>query len=147
MRRLEPSLEREVRRQFPPLPPPTPSPQNPVTPLVLTHHRAPLPACSGDRGLFSTESKCEKLRILEATHSEELNVAPGKKLKKLKGLNKSLQSELSPSFLHCTLNTSIQVYTSLWIQPVHPKDQSWVFIGRTDVEAETPILWPPHAKS
>ena len=34
------------------------------------------------------------------------------------------------------------------IQPVHPKgDQSWVFIGRTDVEAETPIPWPPHAKS
>ena len=34
------------------------------------------------------------------------------------------------------------------IQPVHPKgEQSWVFIGRTDVEAETPILWPPHAKS
>ena len=34
------------------------------------------------------------------------------------------------------------------IQPVHPKgDQSWVFIGRTDAEAETPILWPPPAKS
>ena len=34
------------------------------------------------------------------------------------------------------------------IQPVHPKgDQSWVFIGRTDVEAETPILWPPDMKS
>ena len=34
------------------------------------------------------------------------------------------------------------------IQPVHLKgDQSWVFIGRTDVEAETPVLWPPHAKS
>ena len=34
------------------------------------------------------------------------------------------------------------------IQPVNPKeDQSWVFIGRTDVEAETPILWPPHAKN
>ena len=33
------------------------------------------------------------------------------------------------------------------IQPVHPKgDQSWVFIGRTDVKAETPILWPPHVK-
>jgi len=27
------------------------------------------------------------------------------------------------------------------------KDQSWVFIGRNDAEAETPILWPPHAKS
>ena len=34
------------------------------------------------------------------------------------------------------------------IQPVHPKgDQSWVFFGRTDAKAETPILWPPHAKS
>ena len=34
------------------------------------------------------------------------------------------------------------------IQPIYPKgDQSWVFIGRTDVKAETPILWPPHAKS
>ena len=34
------------------------------------------------------------------------------------------------------------------IQPVHPKGgQSWVFTGRTDAEAETPVLWPPHAKS
>ena len=34
------------------------------------------------------------------------------------------------------------------IQPVHPKrDHSWVFIGRTDAEAETPILWPPGVKS
>ena len=34
------------------------------------------------------------------------------------------------------------------IQPGHPKgDQSWVFSGRTDVEAETPILWSPHAKT
>ena len=34
------------------------------------------------------------------------------------------------------------------IQPVHSKgDQSWVFIGGTDAEAETPILWPPDAKS
>ena len=34
------------------------------------------------------------------------------------------------------------------IQPVHPKgDQSWVFVGRTDAEAETLILWPPEAKS
>ena len=35
-----------------------------------------------------------------------------------------------------------------WIQPVHPKgDQSWVFIGRTDAEAETSIFWPSDAKS
>ena len=33
------------------------------------------------------------------------------------------------------------------IQPVHPKDQSWVFFGRTDVEAETPVLWPPDVKT
>ena len=34
------------------------------------------------------------------------------------------------------------------IQPVHPKgDQSWVFIGRTDTDAETPVLWPPDAKN
>ena len=34
------------------------------------------------------------------------------------------------------------------IQPVHPKgNQHWIFIGRTDAEAETPILWPPHVKS
>ena len=33
------------------------------------------------------------------------------------------------------------------IQPVHPKgDKSWVFIGRTDVETETPVFWPPDAK-
>ena len=34
------------------------------------------------------------------------------------------------------------------IQPVYPKgDQSWLFIGRADVEAETPILWPPDVKN
>ena len=34
------------------------------------------------------------------------------------------------------------------IQPVHSKgDQSWVFIGRTDAKAETPVVWPPHAKN
>ena len=34
------------------------------------------------------------------------------------------------------------------IQPVHPKgDQSWVFIGRIDAKAETPVLWPPQVKS
>ena len=34
------------------------------------------------------------------------------------------------------------------MQPVHSKgDQSWVFIGRTDAKAETPVLWPPHVKS
>ena len=36
----------------------------------------------------------------------------------------------------------------LEIQPVHSEgDQTWVFIGRTDAKAETPVLWPPHVKS
>ena len=41
-------------------------------------------------------------------------------------------------------------WTAGWMEilPVHPKgDQSWVFIGRTDAEAETPILWQPDSKS
>ena len=41
-----------------------------------------------------------------------------------------------------------EIVSHCGLQGVHPKgDQSWVFIGRTDVEAETPILWSPHAKS
>ena len=47
--------------------------------------------------------------------------------------------------LEKTLENSLD---SKEIQPVHPKgDKSWIFTGRTDVEAETPILWPPDAKS
>ena len=33
------------------------------------------------------------------------------------------------------------------IQPIHPKDQSWVFFGRTDAEAETLVLWPSDVKN
>ena len=33
------------------------------------------------------------------------------------------------------------------IQPVYSEDQPWDFFGRNDVKAETPVLWPPHAKS
>ena len=47
--------------------------------------------------------------------------------------------------LEKTLESSLD---SKKIQPVYPKgDQSWVFIGRTDAKAETPILLPPHGKS
>ena len=57
--------------------------------------------------------------------------------KELMLLKKTGVGEDSPESLDCKE-----------IQPVHPKgDQSLVFIGRTDVEAETPILWPPDAKS
>ena len=47
--------------------------------------------------------------------------------------------------LEKTLETALD---SKEFQPVHPKgDQSWVFTGRTVVEAETPILWPPDMKN
>ena len=51
--------------------------------------------------------------------------------------------------LNCVLEKTLESPSDCEeIQPVHPKgDQSWLFIGRTDVEAETPILWPPDAKS
>ena len=51
--------------------------------------------------------------------------------------------------LNCVLEKTLESPLNCKeIQPVHPKgDQSWVFIGRTDVEAETPILWPPDAKN
>ena len=45
-------------------------------------------------------------------------------------------------------NTMLYPLDCKKIQPVHSKgDQSWVFFGRTDAEAETPVLWPPHRKS
>ena len=45
-------------------------------------------------------------------------------------------------------NTLESPLDSKEIKLVHPKgDQSWVFTGRTDAKAETPILWPPDAKS
>ena len=47
--------------------------------------------------------------------------------------------------LEKTLDSSLDLKE---IQPVHPKGgQSWVFTGRTDAEAETPVLWPPHVKT
>ena len=51
--------------------------------------------------------------------------------------------------LYCVLEKALESPLD-WkeIQPVHSKgNQSWIFIGRTDVEAETPILWPPDAKN
>ena len=56
---------------------------------------------------------------------------------------------LSSCWLVCFFSFHrLQLLPCCMTQPVHPKgDQSWVFIGRTDAEAKTPILWPPEAKS
>ena len=68
-----------------------------------------------------------------------------------------LSSQILKSFPDCTLpkfgnmvleKTLENPLDCKEIQPVHSKgDQSWVFFGRSDAKAETPVLWPPHAKS
>ena len=64
-------------------------------------------------------------------------------------LEKTLESPLDiDAFeLWCWRRLLRVPWTARRSKPVHPKDQSWVFIGRTDAKAETPVLWPPHAKS
>ena len=63
------------------------------------------------------------------------------------GLWRKLSTE-ELMLLNCGEKTLESPLDCKGIQPVHPKgDQSWVFIGRTDAEAETPIFWPPHVKS
>ena len=58
---------------------------------------------------------------------------------------------LKKTFLLSNSGAGEDSWESLGLQgakTVNPKgNQSWIFIGRTDVEAETPILWPPHAKN
>ena len=56
-----------------------------------------------------------------------------------------------PFFLNCLLYSRSKEFPS-WLQDdlkcsVIPKDQSWIFIGRTEVDAEAPILWPPDVKN
>ena len=66
-------------------------------------------------------------------------------------LANSLFTPLFHQFCCCHHVGSVPLWSlalKYFIQPAHPKgDQSWVFTGRTDVEAETPILWPPDSKS
>jgi len=59
-----------------------------------------------------------------------------------------MKSDLFQSCDHCWIFQIFWHIECKEIQLVHPKgNQSWIFIGRTDAEAETPILWPPDAKS
>ena len=63
-------------------------------------------------------------------------------------VKKAEQGRIDAFELWCWRRLLRVPWTVREIQPVHPKeDQSWVFIGRTDAEAETPIFWPPHVKS
>ena len=64
------------------------------------------------------------------------------------GLSKKFSAE-ELMLLNCVLEKTLESpLGSKEIQPVHPKgDQSWMFTGRTDAEAEAPILRPPHGKN
>ena len=54
----------------------------------------------------------------------------------------------SMMLLNCGVGEDSSESLGLEIQPVHSKgDQPWVFFGRNDAKAETPVLWPPHVKS
>ena len=93
---------------------------------------APLPECKMKEPLFSSQRNTLSLPTCEW-------------LKKKKGIN-ALPPQgcwRSSRVLEKTLEGPLDCKE---IQPVHSKgDQSWVFIGSTDAEAETPILWPPDA--
>ena len=57
----------------------------------------------------------------------------------------SIEDAFEPEVLEKTLESPLDFKE---IQPVQPKeDHFWVFIGRTNIEAETPILWPPDMKN
>ena len=63
------------------------------------------------------------------------------------GVKRKLSAE-ELTLLNCGVGTLESPLDCKEIQPVHPKgDWSWVFIGRTDAEPETPKLWPADAKS
>ena len=63
-------------------------------------------------------------------------------------IKKAERQRIDAFELWCWRRLSRAPWTARRSNPVHPKgDQSWVFIGRTDAEVETPILWPPYAKS
>ena len=61
------------------------------------------------------------------------------------GLQRKLSAEELMLLLEKTLESPLDCKE---IQPIHSEeDQPWDFFGRNDAEAETPVLWPPHAKS
>ena len=63
------------------------------------------------------------------------------------GLCRKLSAE-ELMLLHCGVEDDLESPLDCKeIQPVHSRDQSWTFIGRTDAEIETPVLWPPDVKS
>ena len=81
------------------------------------------------------------LRPMNRTCQASLSITNSRSLPKLMSVESVMPSS------HLILCRALLLLPPIEIQPVHSKgDQTWVFIGRTDAEAETPVLWPPHAK-
>ena len=76
-------------------------------------------------------------------------IEPGPPALQVDSLPAELQGDINPLIIHWDLQSSLESPLDCKeIQPVHSKeDQSWVFIGKTDFGAETPILWPPDVKN
>ena len=112
-----------------------------------TEARAPKSLCSKTREATSVESLGTTTRV--SPHSNEDSAESKIKISKMNMLKTTLLDWGSGALifnpmLEKTLESPLDCKET---QPVHPKgDQSWVFIGRTDAEFETPILWPPHVK-
>ena len=91
-----------------------------------------------------------KRLLISWLQSPSVAILEPKKIKSdtLSTVSRSIWHEVMP-FVATWMDLEIIVLSDCKeIQPVHLKgDQSWVFFGRTDAKAETPILWPPHAKS
>ena len=100
-------------------------------------------------GLFSFRIDWFDLLVVQGTlksllqhHSSKASILQCSALRKLSAEELML---LNAVVLEKTLESPLDYKE---IKPVHPKEeQSWIFIGRTDAEAATPILWPPDAKS
>ena len=92
-----------------------------------------------------------KLDVEKAEEPEvKLPTSVGSSKKQEKSRKTSTSALLTrPKLLSVVLEKTVEsTLDCKEIQPVHSKgDQSWVFFGRNDAKAETPVLWPPHAKS
>ena len=90
----------------------------------------------------SQRDKSQESAWISICHElESKSVSPSSLFSHLWNERNGLTVALKPGYLESPLD-------SKEIKPVYPKgNQPWIFIGRTDVEAETPILWPPHVKS
>ena len=111
--------------------------------LILTHFKMPLLACFVNQQMTSLIRKTDTIFLL-APNSDSLRMQEDI-------FYQSAKCWAPKNWCFWTVVLEKTLENPLdWkeIQPVHPKgNQSWIFIGRTDVEAETPIIWSPDAKN